>query len=50
MVDKVPRCNEVVSLDPEGLPGIYVARIVATLDVCDLMSSSNAKRMEPVSG
>jgi hypothetical protein len=24
-VVKVPRCNEAVSLDPEGLPGIYVA-------------------------
>jgi hypothetical protein len=50
VVDKVPWCNEAVSLDPEGLPGIYVARIVATLDVCDLMSSTDAKRMEPVSG
>jgi hypothetical protein len=37
MVDKVPLCNEAVSLDPEGLPGIYVARIVATRDVCDFM-------------
>ena len=31
---KVPR-NQVVMVDPECLPGIYVARIVATLEVCD---------------
>jgi hypothetical protein len=39
-----------VSLDPEGLPGIYVGRVVATLDNCDLMSSLDAKRDPPVSG
>ena len=50
MVDKVPLCNEAVSLDPEGLPGIYVARIVATLDVFDVESSLNAKRLKSFSG
>ena len=50
MVVKVPLCNKAVSLDPEGLPGIYVVRVVAKLDVCDVRSSSNAKRLKPVSG
>jgi hypothetical protein len=40
VVDRVPR-NEAVLIDPEGLPGIYIARIVATLD-CGNMSSSDA--------
>ena len=31
-VVKAPR-NEAVLIDPEGLPGIYMARTVATLDV-----------------
>ena len=31
-------------IDPEGLPGIYMARIVATLDVCD---ASNASGLDP---
>jgi hypothetical protein len=47
---KVPLCSEAVSLDPEGMPGIYVARIVTTLYVSNVESSSNAKRFVPVSG
>ena len=38
---KVPR-NQVVMVDPECLPGIYVARIVATLEVCDKSSFTDA--------
>jgi len=36
-----------VLIDPEGLPGIYMARIVAMLDVCDKMSSTNASGLDP---
>jgi len=46
VVVKVPR-NEAVLIDPEGLPRIYTARIVATLDVCGFMSSSNASGSDP---
>jgi hypothetical protein len=42
-VIKVTR-NEVVLVDPEGLPGIYMARIEATLDT---MSSVNASGLAP---
>jgi hypothetical protein len=35
-----------VLADPEGLPGIYMARIVATLENCDV-SSLNASGSEP---
>jgi hypothetical protein len=38
-VIKVPR-NQEVLVDPEGLPGVYLARVVATLE--ENMSSSNA--------
>ena len=33
--------------DPEGLPGIYMTRVVVTLDVCGVMSSSNAGGSDP---
>ena len=41
MVVKVPR-NEAVLVDPEGLPGIYMARIVATLEVVDASDASGS--------
>ena len=41
MVVKVPR-NEAVLIDPEGLPGIYMARIVATLEVVDASDASGS--------
>jgi hypothetical protein len=44
-VVKVPR-NEAVLIDPEGLPGIYIARIVAKLDVSN-MSSLDASGSDP---
>jgi len=44
-VVKVPR-KEAVFVDPEGLPGIYMARVVATLEICS-MSSSDASGSEP---
>jgi hypothetical protein len=50
VVNKVPQCSEAVLLDPESLPGIYVARILATLDVCDISSFYGAKRIIAVSG
>ena len=43
-VIKVPR-NQEVLVDPEGLPGVYLARIVATLN--ENMSSSNAGDLPP---
>jgi hypothetical protein len=43
-VIKVPR-NQEVLVDPEGLPGVYLARLVATLDVN--MSSSNVGGSPP---
>jgi hypothetical protein len=46
---KVPR-NQVVMADPECLPGIYMARLVATLEVCDKMSSSDARGLDPLVG
>ena len=42
---KVPR-NQEVLVDPEGLPGVYMARIVATLE--NNMSSSNAGGSPPL--
>jgi hypothetical protein len=39
---KVSR-NKVVMVDPECLPGIYMAPLVATLQVCDKMRSSDAR-------
>jgi hypothetical protein len=38
MVVKVPQ-NQEVLVDPDGLPGVYMARVVATLQ--DTLSSSN---------
>ena len=38
-VDKVPR-NEAVLIEPKGLSGIYMALIVAAIDVCDFTSLS----------
>jgi hypothetical protein len=38
---EIPR-NQVVMVDPERLPGIYMARVVATLNNCDIVSSSLA--------
>jgi len=35
-----PHRNQEVLVDPESLPGVYMARVVATLE--DKMSSSNA--------
>jgi len=43
IVDKVPR-QQVVLIEPEGLPGILMARIVATLSNCD---ASNASGLGP---
>jgi len=43
-VIKVPR-NQEVLVDPKGLPGVYLARIVATLQ--ESMSSSNAGDSTP---
>jgi len=43
-VVKVPR-NQEVLVDPEGLPGVLVARIVATLD--GIMSSTNVGGLTP---
>ena len=40
-VVKVTR-NEAVLIHPEGLPGIYMTRVVVTFDVCGVMSSPNA--------
>jgi hypothetical protein len=42
-VIKVPR-NEAVPVDPEGPPGIYMARILATLET---LSSANASGLAP---
>jgi hypothetical protein len=44
---KVPR-NQVVLVDPECLPGVYMARLVATLEV--YMSSSGTRGLEPLVG
>ena len=41
--EKVPR-QQVVLIEPEGLPGIIMARIVATLSNCD---ASNASGLGP---
>ena len=43
-VVKAPQ-NQEVLVDPEGLPGVYMARVVATLD--NNMSSSNANGSDP---
>jgi hypothetical protein len=48
-VIKVPR-NQVVMVDPECLPGIYIARLVAVLEVCEKMSSSNTRGSDPLVG
>jgi hypothetical protein len=40
----------VVTVDPEGLPRIYMARIVATLEMCDKLSSSDARGSDPLVG
>jgi hypothetical protein len=37
-------------VDSECLPGIYMARLVATLEVCDKMSSSDARGSDPLVG
>ena len=46
LVVKVPR-NKAVFVDPEGLPGIYMARVVATLEGCNTESSLDASGSEP---
>ena len=46
LVVKVPR-NKAVFVDPEGLPGIYMARVVATLEGCSTESSLDASGSEP---
>ena len=46
---KVPR-NQVIMVDTQGLPGIYVARIVATLEVCDKSSFTDARGWNPLVG
>jgi hypothetical protein len=38
---EIPR-NQVVIVDPEGLPGIYMARVVATLNDCTRNSVSSS--------
>jgi hypothetical protein len=48
-VVKVPR-KQVVMVDPGYLPGIYMARLVATLQMYDKMSSSDALGSEPLVG
>jgi hypothetical protein len=40
--EKVP-WKQLIMVEPEGLPGIYMARIVATLDNCTNMSSTGAR-------
>ena len=45
-VVKVPR-NEAVLIGPGGMPGIYIARISATLYVYDIKSSTNASGLDP---
>ena len=40
MIEKVPR-NQEVLVDPGGLPGIYIARVVATLQGNELFKSAN---------
>ena len=46
----VPR-NQVVMVDPECLPGIHVARVVATLEVYDKQSSfTDARGCNPLVG
>ena len=42
--------KQVVTVDPEGLPCIYMARIVATLEMCDKLSSSDARGSDPLVG
>jgi hypothetical protein len=44
---KVPR-NQEVLVDPEGLPGVYMARVVTTMENCD--SSVNVGGFTPVCG
>ena len=47
---KVPR-NQVVMVDAECLPGIYMARILAALEVCDKQSSfTDARGWNPLFG
>jgi len=46
--EQVPR-KQLVMVDPEGLPGIYMARVVATLDTRKL-SSVNTRRSDPLVG
>jgi len=41
--------NRVELVDPEGQPGVYMARIVAMLENCD-MSSSNVRSSELLVG
>jgi hypothetical protein len=48
-VVKVPR-NQVVLVDPEGLPDVYMARIVVKLENCNTLSSSNARGVDRWSG
>jgi hypothetical protein len=45
-VVQVPRKQEVL-VDPEGLPGVYMARLVATLESGGYVSSSNAGGSPP---
>ena len=44
---KVPRYQEVL-VEREGLPGVYMARIVATLEHCGNMSSSDVGGSSPL--
>ena len=44
---KVPR-NQEVLVEPEGLPGVYMARIVATLEHCGNMSSPDVGGSPPL--
>ena len=43
---KVPQ-KQVVIVDPEGTPGIYMARIIAALNGCSSVRSRNADGGEP---
>jgi hypothetical protein len=46
---KVPR-KQVIMVEPEGLPGVYMARIVATLENYEKLSSTGARGSYPLVG
>lgn len=40
--------NQIVLVNAEGLPGVYMARIIEPLENCGNISSSNAGRSKPL--